>query len=255
MVAFYFAAGGRSMHGLTVASHNMANRRSHRSIPRRSVPLRDDLHLPGVAEPHALGADTLTLAKIQMDHPAVGGRHGFQGDAAAGLRDAIRDAVRHLTQRVLASLAVLLHIQRDADVFVKLLPHDALDDELQRMQGIAPPSNQEPGVGAVDVDHGAASQLVVLGAQGHVDVGADGGEDALNGLHGGTGRRVGRYGQHRSGRIVHSRLVHLVRFIGLVIVGIRLGTLRRSGRRGPDARNANLGQFTANTQKALAASI
>ena len=105
--------------------------------------------------------------------------------------DAIRDPISHFTQRVLAPLTVLLDVQRNANVLVKLLAHDALDDELKRVQRIAAPADQEPGIGTVDVDHRAAGQLVVFGPESHVDVSADGGEDALDGLDGGAGRGVG----------------------------------------------------------------
>ena len=250
MVAFYFAAGGGSINGRAADSHKIANRRI-----RRSIPLGEDLHLPGIAKPHALGANTLTIAEIEMDHATVGRRHGLQGDAPSGLRDAVGDTVGHFAQGILPSLPVLLNIQRHADIFIVSLPHDALNDELQGMQGIAAPADQEPGVRSVDVDHRATRQLVVLGAKSDVDVGADGGEDMLDCLYGGPGRGVGSYGQNRRGLIVPGWFVRQVRFIRLVFVGIGLELLRGSGWRGADARNANLGQFTTDAQETLAAPI
>ncbi len=184
-----------------------------------------------------------------MDHPAVGRSHGLQRDAAAGLLDTIRDAVGHFTQRVLAPLPVLLDIQPNTDVLVKLLAHDALDDELERVQRIAASPDQEPGVGTVDVDHGTPGQLVVLGAQGHVDVCAHRGEDALDGLDGGSCRSV------RSNSLNRRGFVGPVGFIIYALIRIGFDALRSIGWRSADAGDANLGQFAADAKEALAAPI
>ena len=216
-----------------------------------SIPFGNNLNLAGVAVPDAFGADTLALAQIEVDYPAVGGSHGLQRDAAAGLRDAIRDPISHFTKRVLAPLTVLLDVQRNANVLVKLLAHDALDDELKRVQRIAASPDQKPGVGTVDVNHRAAGQLVLLGAQGHVDVGAHRGEDALDGLNGGPGGGVRSNDLNRRRLVGRVRLIHQVRFARRALVRIGLDALRR----GADAGNADLGQFAANTEEALATSI
>ena len=218
--------------------------------PRRgSVALGDDLNLAAVAVADAFGADTVALAQIEVDYPAVGGCHGLQGDAAAGLRHAIRDPVGHFAEGILAASPVLLNVQRNANVFIVLLAHDALHDELERVQRIAPSPDQKPGVGAVDVDHGAAGQLVVLGAQGHVNFCAHRGQDALDGLDGGSGGGVRRKSLNRRGRVGRAG------FIRRAPVGIGFGALRRSGRRSADAGYANLGQFAADAQEPLAAPI
>ena len=247
MVAFYVAAGS----GSTKTPSTTTTKALDIECRAGSIPLRNNLNLAGVAVPDAFGADTLALAQIEVDYPAVGGSHGLQRDAAAGLRDAIRDPIRHFTKRVLASLTVLLDVQRNANVLIVLLAHDALDDELKRVQRIAASPDEEPGVGTVDVNHGAAGQLVPLRAQGHVNIGAHCGEDALDGLDCRPGGGVRSNNLNRGRLVGRARLIHQVRFARHALVRIGLDALRRSA----DAGNPNLGQFAANTEEALATPI
>ncbi len=216
-----------------------------------SIPLGNDLNLAGVAVPYTFSANAIALAQIEVDYPAISGSHGLQRDAAAGLRDTIRDPIRHFAQRVLASLTVLLDVQRNANVLVKLLAHDALDDELKRVQRIAASPDQKPGVGTVDVYHGTAGQLVLLGAQGHVNIGPHCGEDALDGLNGGASRGVRGNNLNRRRIVGRVRFVYQVRFFRHSLIRIGLGALRRSA----DAGNSDLGQFAANAEEALATPI
>ena len=219
--------------------------------------------LPGA---NAFGADALALVQVQVDDPAVGGRHRFQGDAAAGLGHPVGHPVGHLAQGVLPPAAVLLHIQGDADVgAAQLLPDDALDDELQGLEGMPPASDEEARVDAADVNHGAAGEFVVFGAQSYGYLGADGVEDTGYGVDGDAGggvvlrdvviRGTGIRAQDSAGGVVlNDRGIRRGFRRGF---GRRFGFRRRFGcrRNGRQAGNADFGQFAADAQEPLAALI
>ena len=159
----------------------------------------DDLDFAAFAVADAFGADVVAFGEVYMDDAAVGWGHGFEGDAAAGLGDAVGDAVGHFAEGILAALAVLLDVQGDADFLLELLADDALDDELQGLQRVAAAANEEAGVGAGNVDDGAAGGLIVVGAEGNIHFGAGELEDALYGVQGGL-RRGGVGGGAGRGR-------------------------------------------------------
>ncbi len=115
-----------------------------------------------------------------MYYPAIRRGHGFQSDAAAGLGDAIGDAVSHLPEGVLPAAPVLFNIQRDPDVLIELLAHDALHDKLQGLEGVASAADEQPGIGPVDVDDRPAGQFIVFRAEVNVNFGSDDVQDALD---------------------------------------------------------------------------
>lgn len=101
----------------------------------------------------------------------------------------------------------------------------------------------------------------MLGAESHVNLGADSREDALNCLDcrscGGV-RGHGRYRRpflSRGGFVEIIRLIRVIRVIRERLIHIGFGALRRCGWRGSDTRDADLGQLSADAQEALAAPI
>ena len=208
----------------------------------------------------AFGADALAPVQVEVDNAAVGGGHRLQGDAAAGLDHPVGDPVGHFAQGVLPTAAVLFHIQGDADVgAAQLLAHDALDDELQGLEGVPPASDEQARVDAVDLNDGAAGEFVVLGAQSYGYIGADGVEDAGYGAEGHAGggvilrdvvlRGTGIRGQDGAGSVVLGDSGRRR--------GFRFGFGRRFGfrRDGGQAGDADFGQFAADAQEPLAALI
>ena len=193
-----------------------------------------------------------------MDDPAVGGGHRLQGDAAAGLGDALGDPVGHFAQGVLPALAVLFHIQGDANVGApQLLADDALDEELEGLEGLAPASDEKAGIGAVDVDDGTAGEFVVFGTQGYGYFGADGVEDVGYGVESGAGRGVVIRGVVIRGAGSGVREVGIRGAAGAGGVVAGNGRFRR-GRVGGDggkAGNADFGKFAADAEEPLASPI
>ena len=146
----------------------------------RSVAFRDDLDLAAFAVADTFGTDAVSFAQIEMYYPAIRWRHGFQSDAPARLGDAIGDPVSHFPKGVLPAAAVLFNIQRNPDVLFELLAHDALDDKLQRLEGVASTPDEQPGIGPVNVDDRPAGQFIVLGAEGNFNFCPDDVQDALD---------------------------------------------------------------------------
>ena len=183
---------------------------------------------------------------MQVDHPAVGRGHGFQSYATAGLKDTLGDAVSHFAEGILAALTILLDVQRNADLLIEPLADDTLNDELERVQGVAATPNQQPGIGAVDVDHRATCQLVVLGAECYVNFSADSSEDALDSLYSGSGGRVRVYGRDRRGTAGRLPLINGFRLIEWRRVQIEFVTfIRFRWSSATYTGDADLGQFTA----------
>ncbi len=111
---------------------------------RALIVVRYDLHFTALTVAYALSSDAIPSVQVEVDHPAVRGRHGFQGNAATRLRHAVGHAVRHFPERIFPALTILFNIEGHPDIFlVELLAHDALNDELQGLKRIPAPADQE----------------------------------------------------------------------------------------------------------------
>ena len=138
------------------------------------------MDLAALALADTFGTDAVSFAQIEMYYPAIRRGHGFQGDAAARLDDAIGDAVSHLPKGILPAAPVLFNIQRDPDVLIELLAHDALHDKLQGLQGVASTPDKQPGIGSLNVDDRPAGQFIVFRAEVNVNFSPDDVQDALD---------------------------------------------------------------------------
>lgn len=248
------------------------------AVKRRATPVKggwqgllavgQDLDFAFLAVADAFGANALAPVQVKVDDPAVGGGHRFQGDAAAGLGDAVGDAVGHFAQGVLPTLAILFHIQGDADVgAAQLMADDALDEKLKGLKGLPPASDEQAGIGAVDVDDGSADEFVVFGTQGYGYFGASGVEDAGYGVEGNAGGGVVVRGVVIRGELgavgVRGAGIRGVRNGGGLAAGggrrFRPGfRFRRGfggGGDGGEAGNADFGQFAADAEEPLASLI
>lgn len=198
------------------------------------------MHFASFAVADAFGADAAAFAEVEVNYAAVGWGHWLQGDAASGLDDPVGDPVGHFAEGIFPATAILLDVQGDPDVLVELVADDALDDELQGLEGVAAASDEQPGVGAVDVDNRPAGELVVVGAEGDFHFGAHSVEDAFHDQNRGAGRGVRGFGRSRRRR-----------------AGFRCGggggRMRWVG--GGQPRNADFGQLSADAEEALAAPI
>ena len=103
------------------------------------------------------------------------------------------------------------------------------DDELQGVEGLPPPANQQAGVGAGDVKDGAAGFGVIGGADdaGYIDPG--GGQDVVQGNQGQVGRAAG-FGRGDRSRDGGYGGRDIVRYG--ISGGIRPGIRNGGGRRG-----------------------
>ncbi len=108
-------------------------------------------------------------------------------------------------------MPVLFDVQRNSDVLVQLLTDDALDDELQRLQRVASAPDQQPGVGATDVDYRAAGKFIVFRPEIHVHFGAYVLQDALDRLD----RRA--CGSVRRNQLDGSRSRGCLRYVSVVV--------------------------------------
>ncbi len=223
-----------------------------------SAPVGQDLHLAILSESDALRADALLFVQVDVDHPAVGGRHRFQLDAASGLPHPAGNPVGHLPQAVLPPLPVLFYVQRQPHILAgQPLAHDALHDELQRLQGLAAPPDEQPGIGAADVNNRPAGEFVILGAQGSGYFRAHAGENDFQGRYGYFGRRSRRQ-RGRAGRrafIGRNRIRHGVSVDsdGVCRLDLRFrgGFVRGGGQPG----DTDFGRFAADAQETLPAPI
>ena len=227
-----------------------------------SATVGQDLHFAILSEADALRADALLFVQVDVNHPAVGGRHRFQLDAASGLPHPAGDPVGHLPQAVLPPLPVLFYVQRQPHILAgQPLAHDALHNELQRLQGLAAPPDEQPGIGAADVNNRPAGELVILGAQGSGYFRAHAGENDLQGRYRHFRRRSRRQ-SGRAGRRAFTGRKHAGLGISRVSVGssgvcrlgfrFRVGFVRGGGGQPGDT---DFGRFAADAQETLPAPI
>jgi hypothetical protein len=108
-----------------------------------------------------------------VDDSAVGGGHRFQGDAAPGLVYSGGDLASHVFQRLLAALAVMLHIQDNSNILAQFLADNQVSQELQGSESLTAAANEQSGVFPGKVDYGAPNIWVMGGTKGadNVDLG------------------------------------------------------------------------------------
>ncbi len=126
----------------------------------------------------------------EVDDAALVGGHGLQGDGAAAGGDPAGDLLGQAPEGVVAALLVAGDVDEDADAVLHDSGCDEGGEELERAQGLAAAAYEEPGVVAVDVEHGAAHVIAVGVPEVYGDLSAGEGHDVLEEL-GGYGYDVG----------------------------------------------------------------
>jgi len=130
-------------------------------------------HFPVVAQAPTLSPHALVVGQGHVDHAAVRRRHRLQGYAATGLRHSGCDFGGHVPERLLPTLAVMLHVQDHPDALSKFFTGDHVHHELKGLQSLAPPSNQEARVLSSQVNNWPTHFRVVGGPKSanHVHLG------------------------------------------------------------------------------------
>ena len=122
-----------------------------------------------------------------MDDSAVSRGHRLQGDTAIGLGHAGSDLGRHIAQGVFPALSVVFHIQHHPDIFSQPLSHDERHQELESLESLPSPANEQPRILPSQVNDRAAAFRVVGRAQGAGDVDSGGLQDPAHGCRGQRG--------------------------------------------------------------------
>ena len=108
-----------------------------------------------------------------MDDAALVGGHGLEGDGAAAGGDPAGDLLGEVPEGVVAALLVAGDVDEDANALLHDAGGDEGGEELEGAEGLAAAAYEEPGVVAVDVEHGPVHVVVVgvLEHHGYVDAG------------------------------------------------------------------------------------
>ena len=206
------------------------------------ISLRNDLNFAALTVANAFSSYAAAFVQKHVDYTAIRRCHGLQRDAAAGLGHPGRHPVGHFPQGIFPSLPVLLHVQRHSNVLVQLLTNDALYDKLQRLQGVASPPDEQPGIRAVDVNYRPPGRVIVFCPQRNVHVGSHHIQNSLHGLHGQSGGRIRRRSSCRPAGIRGCSVGFRFSLRLIVTFGARICNQERY---------ADFCQFTANAQKSL----
>ena len=86
-----------------------------------------------VAKAGTFRTNSWIIRQRNVDDAAVGGGHGFEGNAAPSLDDAAGHFGGHVTQGGFPPLPVPFHIQRHPYVFPKLFTDNQIDQILEKM--------------------------------------------------------------------------------------------------------------------------
>ena len=120
------------------------------------------------------GIHPFILLQGDVHHPAFVGVHGLQLHPAAGTDGFFRHLAGQGGQGLFPAFTVAFHVQHQAGVFVTALVHGQVDQILQGIQGLAPPSDEDAQIVAA---HGKPEDaLFHLGSdlRGHAQLGEDG---------------------------------------------------------------------------------
>ena len=128
---------------------------------RKRCLLRLDYYLSAISDSHALGGHVGMLGQGHVDRTPLVGRHRLQGYGASGRADSLGDSMREIGQRLVAPLLVAFDVYEQVRPFVELAGGDEPHEELESAEGLAAAANQEAGVVAFYVEHGAAQIFVV----------------------------------------------------------------------------------------------
>ena len=111
--------------------------------------------------PDTRRSDVRIVRERQVDDASLVRRHGLKGNRPSAVRDSLGDPTCQVSQRVVAALLVSRHVHEQVDALAHPLGADEADYELESAQRLAPTTDQQSGVLAVDLDDGAVDLLVV----------------------------------------------------------------------------------------------
>ena len=111
--------------------------------------------------PDAGGGDVGIVGESQVDDTTLVGRHGFESNRPSAVGDSLGNPAGQIAERVVATLLVARNVHEQVHAVAHPLGADEAHDKLKRAQRLAPPSYQQTGVLAVDLDDGAVHLLVV----------------------------------------------------------------------------------------------
>ena len=115
-----------------------------------------------------------------MHYAPLARRHWVQGRGASAACDASRCPAGESSKHVCPALPVVFDIDHNVRLTAKLAAHDHADKELQRLQCLAAPADQQTGVLTLDLEHKRA----VFGVVSYIGLCDDshGGEEVVEDL-------------------------------------------------------------------------
>src|SRR5665648_55470 len=119
--------------------------------PSAGRPFGRDDHRPERFVALRVGLDARMILEVQMDHLALGGRHGREGDGGALPHDLLRRALGQRRERDLAALAIALGVDDHLAPLATVAVDDDGGDELQGVDGGAVSPDEEAEIVAADV--------------------------------------------------------------------------------------------------------
>src|SRR5450759_1844693 len=119
--------------------------------PSAGRPFGRDDHRPERFVALRVGLDARMILEVQMDHLALGRRHGREGDDGALPHDLLRRALGQRRERDLAALAIALGVDDHLAPLATVAVDDDGGDELQGVNGGAVPPDEEAEIVAADV--------------------------------------------------------------------------------------------------------
>src|SRR5579859_2993939 len=107
-----------------------------------------------VAFADALGADVFAISERNVDDTALVRWHCFKRDGTAVVAHLLGDAQSERAQVFLAAFAVIFGVDVDAHSMLGAMSHNEADEQLQRREGFAAPSDEQSQVlvDALDVE-------------------------------------------------------------------------------------------------------
>lgn len=132
------------------------------------------------------GADGLDLGialKCVVDDPAVEAVHGLEAHGLAGLADALREATEARDE--FAALVGAITLDVDDDALGDLLAgvREAVDEELEVVEGVALPPDEAARVAGANLKHQAVVGLFLLDLEDEPQGSQDHLEDVPGGVH------------------------------------------------------------------------
>src|SRR5690606_10957717 len=109
---------------------------------------RDDLDAAAHSLAARLGGHSLELRQREVDHAAVARAHGLERDGAAGLNRALGLALGQRGEALVVTLAVIAGVDDDVPLLLGVAVHDAVEEKLERVEGLPLLADGAPRLGA-----------------------------------------------------------------------------------------------------------